>query len=101
MSNLLNMLTPMSTLSKLAETRMDKGLDKDAHVSTLGEQLVLDNPQGTSRVFALRGTQGREKTLVTERPRGGHIGVAGGHFRVANDCITVNWWSSEGYSNEH
>ena len=75
LSNLLNMLTPLSTLSNLAETRMDKGLHKDAHVSTLGEHLNQPKPQGTSSVSALHGCHRREKALVTETSRGGHLGV--------------------------
>jgi len=87
--NLLNLLTPLSTLSNLAETRMDKGLYKDAHVSTLAEHLSQPKTQGTSRLFTLCGTQGREKALATEILRGGHLGVAGGHFGVANGCVGV------------
>ena len=39
LSNLFNLLTPMSTLSSFAETRMDKGLDKDVQVNILDEQV--------------------------------------------------------------
>ena len=38
-SNLPNLPTPMSTLSNIAETSMDKGFHKDAQVSALGEHL--------------------------------------------------------------
>lgn len=42
LSNLLNLSTPLSTLSNFAETRMDKGLHKVAHMSNLIEQLGAD-----------------------------------------------------------
>lgn len=38
-SKLPNLPTHMSTLSNLAETRMDKGFHKDAHLNTLNEQV--------------------------------------------------------------
>lgn len=78
LSNLFNLLTPMSTLSSFAETRMDKGLDKDVHLNILDEHLDQPKTQGTSRAFGLCGTQGREKALATEMSRGGHLGVVCG-----------------------
>lgn len=75
LSNLFNLLIPMSTLSSFAETRMDKGLDKDVQVNILDEQVDQPKTQGTSKVFTLCGTQGREKALATGTSRGGHLGV--------------------------
>jgi hypothetical protein len=104
LSKLPNLPAPMSTLSNFAETRMDKGFHKDAHLNTLNEQLDSLKSPGPSRRGHLCGTQDREKALVTGTPRGGHIGVAGGHFGVASDdfrvvCV-VNGWSSRICSNE-
>ncbi|SDA29207.1 hypothetical protein SAMN05216315_14216 [Nitrosospira sp. Nsp18] len=39
LSNLLNMPIPLSTLSNFAETRMNRGSDKDAQMSALSEQV--------------------------------------------------------------
>jgi len=50
LSNLFNLLTPMSTLSSFAETRMDKGLDKDVQVNILDEQ--VGKPGGGQKSMA-------------------------------------------------
>ena len=39
LSNMLTLPSYLSTLSNLTETRMDKGFDKDAQVSTFDEQV--------------------------------------------------------------
>jgi hypothetical protein len=65
----------LSTLSNLAETRMDKGFHYVAHVSTLAEHLRTGKLQGTSSKFYQRGGQVRGKALVTRIVRGGRIGV--------------------------
>lgn len=51
LSNTSNLPVPLSTLSNFAETRIDKGLDKDAQVNTLNEQ--VGNQGGGSKVWDL------------------------------------------------
>ena len=81
LSNLINMLTPLSTLSNFAETRMDRGFHEDAQMNILTDHLNQLTPQtppilqGTSSLSTLCGTQDRRKALVTQKSRGGHIGV--------------------------
>lgn len=72
---MLNMSTHRDRRSNLAETRMDKGFDKDAHMSILAEQLRPGKLQGTSDILPQCGTQDLENALVTRTAWGGHLGV--------------------------
>lgn len=66
LAKMLNLLCPSDTLSNLAETRMDKGFDKDAHMSTLDEHLSQPEFTGPPRKSFRCGANDREKALVID-----------------------------------
>jgi hypothetical protein len=74
-SNLLKLPTLLSTLSNLAETRMNKGSHYVAHVSNLIEHLYQPEFTGPSRKSFRCGANDPEKALVTLNWWGGRFGV--------------------------
>ena len=65
-SNVLKLSTLLSTLSSLAETRMNKGSHYVAHVSNLIEHLYQPEFTGPSRKSFRCGTNDREKALAID-----------------------------------